>query len=67
MTIKGANFIGFAQSARGTEFFKAFSPERGIELEENFSIATTEEFNQALHLAKKAFVELQHSNPHTRA
>ena len=67
MTIKGVNFIGFAQSAQGTEFFKAFSPAKGIELEEKFSIATTEEFSQALHLAKEAFVALQQSNPHARA
>ena len=55
MILTGANFTGFTRSASGDKTFKAFSPKTNTYLEEEFKIATEEEFQHALSLAGKAF------------
>ena len=51
------NFIGFARSARGTLTFSSSNSLDGSPRSEIFCEATSEEVNEACHLARAAFVE----------
>jgi len=53
--IKGKNQIGFAQSAQGNITFKTFNPQINSENDSVFYEATSEEINDACHLASEAF------------
>ncbi|WP_299834581.1 aldehyde dehydrogenase (NADP(+)) [uncultured Tenacibaculum sp.] len=55
--ITGKNYIGNQLSAKGDKTFKTFNPELNVENEHIFYQATTEEINEAVHLAEKAFEE----------
>lgn len=58
-TITGSNFTGYAQSAKGSTSFKAFSTLTNEYLEGDFYYATEEELHHALELAYKAFTVYQ--------
>ena len=59
MTIKGKNYIGSKQSARGNKVFKTFNPVSNQENEYSFYEATEEEINEAVELAWNAFESYQ--------
>tara|TARA_R110002050_G_scaffold125998_3_gene246635 strand:+ start:1998 stop:3611 length:1614 start_codon:yes stop_codon:yes gene_type:complete len=51
----GKNHIGNQQSARGAKTYKTFNPQLNIENDTIFVEATTEEIDEAVHLATEAF------------
>lgn len=53
--ITGKNYIGKQQSARGNKQFKTFNPVSNIENETIFYEASSEEIDEAVHLAYEAF------------
>jgi NADP-dependent aldehyde dehydrogenase len=53
--ITGKNYIGFSQSAKGTKTYKTFNPQLNIENETVFTEATSQEIDEAVHLASEAF------------
>ncbi len=53
--ITGKNYIGNQQSAKGNTTYKTFNPQLNIENEYRFTEATSEEINEAVTLATKAF------------
>jgi NADP-dependent aldehyde dehydrogenase len=53
--ITGKNYIGNKQSAKGNKTYKTFNPQLNIENESIFVEATSEEINEAVHLASQAF------------
>lgn len=53
--ITGKNIIGNRRSALGTRTFKTFNPQLNIENQNVFTEATTEEIEEAIVLAEKAF------------
>jgi 2,5-dioxopentanoate dehydrogenase len=53
--ITGQNYIGNKQSAKGNKTYKTFNPQLNIENESIFVEATSEEINEAVHLASEAF------------
>jgi alpha-ketoglutaric semialdehyde dehydrogenase len=55
MIFTGANFIGYKRSAEGGHTFRAFDPASNRDLDGNFSMATTAEFENALALAHSAY------------
>jgi alpha-ketoglutaric semialdehyde dehydrogenase len=55
MTIHGKNIIGFSLSSENPHSFQAFAPATGSTLPELFYVATPEEVNKTMALAKKAF------------
>jgi len=55
--ITGKNYIGNKLSAKGNKTFTTFNPELNKENESVFTEATTEEINEAVHLASKAYKE----------
>jgi hypothetical protein len=54
-TLIGANFTGYATSAKGNQTFQAFSPAANSFLDDKFSLATEAELEHVLQLAEKAF------------
>ena len=67
MTIKGANFIGFSESANNNSSFKAFNPSINQQLEGEFKYANEKEFERALELAGNAFEVYRHTPAAKRA
>ncbi|MDH5380200.1 MAG: aldehyde dehydrogenase family protein, partial [Cyclobacteriaceae bacterium] len=55
MSIHGLNHIGSERKGSGSNKFKAFSPEKGEMLPEEFISATHEEIEETLQLAEQAF------------
>lgn len=55
MTLKGENFIGYNNSAKGTKSFQAFASNKNDYLPGHFTIATKDEFESSLTLAHQAF------------
>ncbi len=55
--ITGKNYIGNRLSAEGTKTYKTFNPQLNIENTTTFVEATSDEINQAVTLASKAFKE----------
>ncbi|MEZ4780740.1 MAG: aldehyde dehydrogenase (NADP(+)) [Flavobacteriaceae bacterium] len=53
--ITGKNYIGNTLSAKGNKTYKTFNPQLNIENEHTFSEATSDEINEAVELAAKAF------------
>ncbi len=53
--ITGKNYIGNKRSAKGNKTYKTFNPQLDIENEPIYIEATSEEINEAMALAKKAF------------
>lgn len=53
--ITGKNYISNTLSAKGSKTYKTFNPKLNIENQYTFIEATSEEVNEALHLATKAF------------
>ncbi len=53
--ITGKNYIGNQQSAKGTKTYKTFNPQLNSENETIFVEATSEEIDEAVHLASEAF------------
>ncbi len=66
-TITGSNFTGYAQSAKGSASFQAFSTAANAYLEGDFYYATGEELDHALQLAQKAFTVYQKTSFKERA
>ncbi len=53
--IFGKNYIGNQQSAQGSKTYKTFNPQLNIENETVFTEATSQEIDDAVQLASKAF------------
>ena len=53
--ITGKNYIGNKQSAEGHKTYKTFNPQLNLENEHVFTEATSDEINEAVHLASEAF------------
>ncbi|WP_066221884.1 aldehyde dehydrogenase (NADP(+)) [Formosa haliotis] len=53
--ITGKNYVGFTPSAKGSKTYKTFNPQLNAENEDVFTEATSEEINEAVALASKAF------------
>lgn len=53
--ITGKNYIGNKQSAKGTKTYKTFNPLLNIENKSVFVEATSQEIEEAVHLASEAF------------
>jgi 2,5-dioxopentanoate dehydrogenase len=53
--IFGKNYIGNKQSAKGNKTYKTFNPQLNIENEVLFTEATSQEIDEAVHLASEAF------------
>lgn len=53
--IYGKNYIGNQQSAKGNKKYKTFNPQLNIDNEVAFVEATSEEIDNAVHLASEAF------------
>ncbi|MEZ4797266.1 MAG: aldehyde dehydrogenase (NADP(+)) [Flavobacteriaceae bacterium] len=53
--ITGKNYIGSTLSAEGNKTYKTFNPQLNIENEDVFTEATSNEINEAVELAAKAF------------
>jgi NADP-dependent aldehyde dehydrogenase len=53
--ITGKNYIGSKQSAKGTKTYKTFNPQLNLEIEHDFTEATSEEIDEAVSLASEAF------------
>lgn len=53
--IFGKNYIGNQQSAQGSKTYKTFNPQLNIENETIFTEATSQEIDDAVQLASKAF------------
>lgn len=53
--ITGKNYIGSTLSAEGDKTYKTFNPQLNIENEYEFNEATSNEINEAVELATKAF------------
>ena len=58
----GKNYIGNQQSAKGNATFKTFDPKLNLENEQVFHEATSEEINEAVNLAEKAFKEFRNTS-----
>lgn len=58
MQISPANFIGFSTSSKGQKTFKSFNPLLNQEMDAFFFEATSEEIEETMQLAKKAFAIL---------
>jgi NADP-dependent aldehyde dehydrogenase len=63
----GKNIIGYDRTHRGTVTFRTINPVLNQENETEFYEATREEVDQAVDLAKKAFVFFGDSTPSVRA
>jgi NADP-dependent aldehyde dehydrogenase len=53
--ITGKNHIGNKQSAKGKKTYKTFNPQLNVENEHVFTEATSDEIDEAVHLASEAF------------
>jgi NADP-dependent aldehyde dehydrogenase len=53
--ITGKNHIGNKQSAKGNTTYKTFNPQLNVENEHVFTEATSDEIDEAVHLASEAF------------
>jgi NADP-dependent aldehyde dehydrogenase len=67
MQISPANFIGFSTSSKGQKTFKSFNPLLNQEMDAFFFEATSEEINETMQLAKKAFPILAQTTGKSRA
>ncbi len=57
--ITGKNYIGNSLSAKGSITYKTFNPKANIENENAYTEATSEEIEEAVHLASEAFKEFR--------
>jgi alpha-ketoglutaric semialdehyde dehydrogenase len=55
--VTGKNYIGNQLSAKGNKMFQTFNPVLNKENSPVFTEATSEEIEEAIHLATKAFKE----------
>lgn len=60
--ITGKNYIGNTLSAEGNKTYKTFNPKLNIENEHVFTEATSDEINEAVSLAAKAFKEFRNTS-----
>lgn len=67
MNISGKNIIGNNESAKGTKTFNTKNPATQTDLEVKFHEATTQEVDEAVMLAKKAFNEYRSKSNEQRA
>ena len=65
--ITGKNYIGNTLSAEGNKTYKTFNPQLNIENEHTFSEATSDEINEAVELAAKAFKSFRHTSGKQKA
>ena len=65
--ITGKNYIGNQLSAKGSKSYKTFNPQLNIENDFTFFEATTEEINDAVNLASKAFKEFKKTSGKQKA
>ena len=65
--ITGKNYIGNQLSAKGNTIYKTFNPQLNIENEHVFVEANTQEINQAVRLASKAFKTYQNTSGEDKA
>jgi len=67
MQITGKNFIGFSRTTQTNKPFQVYSLVKDENLEGEFSLASSEELEQALTLAEKAFEEYREISTERRA
>ncbi|MBN1821305.1 MAG: aldehyde dehydrogenase family protein, partial [Prolixibacteraceae bacterium] len=67
MELTGKNIIGNKESGNGSKSFKATNPATLQELEVRFFEATNDEVDEAVQLAKKAFLEYKSKTNEERA
>ena len=60
--ITGKNYIGNQLSATGNKTYKTFNPQLNIENEYTFFEATSNEINEAVEIAAKAFKSFRHTS-----
>jgi NADP-dependent aldehyde dehydrogenase len=60
--ITGKNYLGNTLSAEGNKTYKTFNPQLNIENEHTFTEATSDEINEAVALAAKAFKSFRHTS-----
>ena len=60
--ITGKNYIGNQLSAKGTKTYRTFNPQLNIENENVFVEATSEEINEAVNLAARAYKVYQNKS-----
>jgi len=65
--ITGKNYIGNTLSAEGNKTYKTFNPQLNIENEHTFYEATSDEINEAVELAAKAFKSFRHTSGKQKA
>lgn len=65
--ITGKNYIGNTLSAEGDKTYKTFNPQLNIENEYTFTEATSNEINEAVELATKAFKSFRHTSGRQKA
>ena len=65
--ITGKNYIGDMLSAEGSNTYKTFNPQLNIENEHTFTEATSDEINEAVTLAAKAFKSFRHTSGKQKA
>lgn len=65
--ITGKNYIGNTLSAEGNKTYKTFNPQLNIENEHTFYEATSDEINEAVELAARAFKSFRHTSGKQKA
>jgi NADP-dependent aldehyde dehydrogenase len=65
--ITGKNHIGNKQSSKGSRTYKTFNPQLNIENEHVFTEATSEEIDEAVHLASEAFKSFRETSGEKKA
>jgi len=60
--ITGKNYLGNQLSATGSKTYKTFNPQLNIENEYTFFEATSNEINEAVEIAAKAFKSFRHTS-----